>query len=115
MAKNGILIVEFANQLQAQGRTVREAAHEAAIVRLRPVLMTMLSTSFAALPLILSTGPGAEARESIGWVVFGGLSIAIVAVLYVTPIFYLLLAPAYKGEEAVSEPASASHAAPSQA
>ena len=55
--------------------------------------MTMLSTSFAALPLILSTGAGAEARESIGWVIFGGLGIAIVAVLYVTPVFYILLAP----------------------
>jgi multidrug efflux pump subunit AcrB len=93
MAKNGILIVEFANQLRAEGRSINEAAHEAALVRLRPVVMTMMSTSFAALPLILSTGAGAEARESIGWIIFGGVGIAIVAVLYVTPVFYALLAP----------------------
>jgi len=93
MAKNGILIVEFANQLRDQGRTVEEAAREAAVIRLRPVTMTMLSTSLAGLPLILSTGPGAEARGSIGWVIFGGLGFAILATLYITPVVYRLLAP----------------------
>jgi len=93
MAKNGILIVEFANQLRDQGMAVREAAYRAAVVRLRPVMMTVLSTTLAAVPLILSTGPGAEARVSIGWVVFGGLGIAILATLYVTPVLYQLLAP----------------------
>lgn len=93
IAKNGILIVEFANQLRDQGLPVAEAVHEAAVIRLRPVAMTMLSTSLAGLPLILSSGPGAEARSSIGWVIFGGLGIAILATLYITPVVYLLLAP----------------------
>lgn len=93
MAKNGILIVEFANQLRDQGLSVAEAARQAASIRLRPVAMTMLSTSLAGVPLVLSTGPGAEARESIGWVIFGGLGIAILSTLYITPVVYQLLAP----------------------
>ncbi|HSH43083.1 MAG TPA: efflux RND transporter permease subunit, partial [Arenicellales bacterium] len=93
MAKNGILIVEFANQLRDQGRSVAEAAREAAAIRLRPVTMTMLSTSLAGVPLILSSGPGSEARSSIGWVIFGGLGFAIVATIYITPVVYQLLAP----------------------
>jgi len=93
MAKNGILIVEFANQLRDQGLGVAEAAQKAAVIRLRPVAMTMLSTSLAGVPLILSTGPGAEARGSIGWVIFGGLGISILATLYITPVVYRLLAP----------------------
>ncbi|MCE2510131.1 MAG: efflux RND transporter permease subunit [Alphaproteobacteria bacterium] len=91
-AKNGILIVEFANQLRDEGHSVAEAAHRAAVIRLRPVLMTMLSTTLAGLPLILSAGPGAEARQSIGWVIFGGVGIAIVTTLYITPIMYRLIA-----------------------
>jgi multidrug efflux pump subunit AcrB len=93
MAKNGILIVEFANQLRDQGMSVAEAAERAAIVRLRPVVMTMLSTTLAGLPLILSTGPGAEGRHAIGWVIFGGLGIALLATLLITPAIYRLLAP----------------------
>jgi multidrug efflux pump subunit AcrB len=93
MAKNGILIVEFANQLRDQGRSVEEAAREASRVRLRPVVMTMLSTTLAAVPLVFSTGAGAEARNAIGWVVFGGLGIAILATLFITPVVFRLLAP----------------------
>jgi len=93
MAKNGILIVEFANQLRDQGMSVAEAAEQAAIVRLRPVVMTMLSTTLAGLPLILSGGPGAEGRHAIGWVIFGGLGIALFATLLITPVIYRLLAP----------------------
>jgi multidrug efflux pump subunit AcrB len=108
MAKNGILIVEFANQLRDQGREVEAAAREAAKVRLRPVVMTMLSTTLTGIPLILSTGPGAEARNSIGWVIFGGLGIAILATLYITPVVYALLAPfgksrAHTGQELADE------------
>lgn len=93
MAKNGILIVEFANQLRDEGFSVAEAAEQAAMVRLRPVVMTMLSTTMAAIPLLISTGAGAEARTAIGWVLFGGLGIAIIATLYITPLAYRILAP----------------------
>ncbi|MCR9072377.1 MAG: efflux RND transporter permease subunit [Alphaproteobacteria bacterium] len=93
MAKNGILVVEFADQLRDRGLPVREAVERAAEVRLRPIVMTMISTVLGGLPLILSEGPGAEARAAIGWVVFGGLGIAAVFTLYLTPVVYLLLAP----------------------
>lgn len=92
MAKNGILLVEFADQLRDRGMAVREAVTTAARVRLRPIAMTMISTVLGGLPLILSSGAGAEARESIGWVVFGGLGLAALFTLYLTPIAYLGLA-----------------------
>ncbi|MBB36086.1 MAG: multidrug transporter AcrB [Hirschia sp.] len=89
MAKNGILLVEFADQLRAEGRSVREAAFEAATVRVRPIAMTVLSTALGALPLILSSGAGAEARLAIGWVIFGGLGLAAIFTLYLAPVLYL--------------------------
>ncbi len=92
MAKNGILVVEFADQLRDRGFSVREAVERAAVVRLRPIVMTMVSTVLGGLPLILSHGPGAEARMAIGWVVFGGLGLAAVFTLYLTPVVYLALA-----------------------
>jgi HAE1 family hydrophobic/amphiphilic exporter-1 len=93
MAKNGILIVEFANQLRDAGATVRDAIEQASTIRLRPVMMTMTSTVLGGVPLILSSGAGAEAREALGWVVVGGLGLATLATLYLTPVAYLLLAP----------------------
>ncbi|MGB0630746.1 MAG: efflux RND transporter permease subunit [Alphaproteobacteria bacterium] len=93
MAKNGILVVEFADQLRDRGLTVMEAVRESAVTRLRPVMMTMLSTVLGALPLILGDGPGAEARRAIGWVVFGGLGIATVFTLVLIPVIYSLLVP----------------------
>ena len=92
MAKNGILIVEFADQLRQQGRSVREAVEEAAAIRLRPIAMTLISTVLGALPLILASGAGSEARQSIGWVIFGGLGIASVFTLFLTPVIYLAIA-----------------------
>lgn len=92
LAKNAILLVEFADQLRDQGYEVREAVEQAASIRLRPITMTLLSTLLGALPLILSSGAGAEARNAIGWVVFGGLGIAVVFTLYLTPVLYLALA-----------------------
>ena len=92
MAKNGILIVEFADQLRHQGRSVREAAEEAAAIRLRPIGMTLISTVVGAIPLILASGAGAEARQSIGWVIFGGLGIAGFFTLFLTPVIYLAVA-----------------------
>ncbi|WP_193176146.1 efflux RND transporter permease subunit [Oricola nitratireducens] len=102
MAKNGILIVEFANQLRNRGRSVREAVEEASNIRLRPVMMTMISTVLGAVPLILSFGAGAEARAALGWVIVGGLGLATLATLFLTPVAYLLLArlsaPSAEGE-----------------
>ena len=92
MAKNGILIVEFANQLRDEGAELRDAILNASTIRLRPVMMTMTSTVLGGLPLVMSTGPGAEAREALGWVVVGGLGLATLATLFLTPVAYLLLA-----------------------
>lgn len=92
MAKNSILMVEFADQLREQGRSVLEAAREASNVRVRPIVMTMCSTVLAGLPLILGSGPGAESRAAIGWVVFGGLGLAAVVTLFLTPALYVLIA-----------------------
>src|SRR5690606_19193768 len=92
MAKNSILMVEFADQLRDAGRSVLEAAQEAAATRLRPIMMTMASTVLGALPLVLGSGPGAESRAAIGWVIFGGLSLAAVFTLFLTPVVYLGIA-----------------------
>jgi len=92
IAKNGILLVEFADQLRDQGYGVREAIEEAARIRLRPIVMTLVSTILGALPLILATGPGSEARSAVGWVVFGGMGLATAFTLYLTPVAYLGIA-----------------------
>ena len=92
MAKNGILIVEFANQLRDKGAGVREAIEQASSIRLRPVMMTMISTALGGLPLVLAHGAGAEARIALGWVIVGGLGLATLVTLYITPVAYLLLA-----------------------
>ena len=91
MAKNGILIVEFANQLRDRGLPLREAIEEASNIRLRPVVMTMLCTIVGGLPLVLAAGAGAEARIALGWVIVGGLGLATISTLYLTPVAYLLL------------------------
>ena len=92
MAKNSVLLVEFADQLRDRGMAIRDAVEGGALVRLRPVTMTMIATVLGGLPLILSGGAGSEARSSIGWVVFGGLGLAAVFTLYLTPALYLLIA-----------------------
>jgi hydrophobe/amphiphile efflux-1 (HAE1) family protein len=89
MAKNGILIVEFADQLRHQGRSVREAVEQAAAIRLRPIAMTLISTVVGAIPLVVASGAGSEARQSIGWVIFGGLGLASIFTLFLTPVIYL--------------------------
>jgi multidrug efflux pump len=88
IAKNGILIVEFANQLRAEGLAVYEATHRAAVRRFRPILMTTIATVSGALPLALATGPGAESRREIGWVVVGGMSLGTLLTLFVLPTIY---------------------------
>ncbi|HEX4298027.1 MAG TPA: efflux RND transporter permease subunit [Devosia sp.] len=92
MAKNGILIVEFANQLRDRGLGVREAIEESANIRLRPVLMTMIATVLGGVPLVISSGAGAEARQALGWIIVGGLGFAAISTLFLTPVAYLLLA-----------------------
>lgn len=92
IAKNGILIVEFANQLQAKGRAKREAVHEAALTRLRPVLMTTGATFAGHFPLVLVSGAGAEARNSIGLVLVGGIAIGTLFTLFIVPSLYMLIA-----------------------
>jgi hydrophobic/amphiphilic exporter-1 (mainly G- bacteria), HAE1 family len=91
MAKNGILIVEFANQLRDRGLGVRQAIEESANIRLRPVMMTMICTILGGLPLVLASGAGAEARIALGWVIVGGLGLAALSTLFLTPVAYLLL------------------------
>ncbi len=91
-AKNGILIVEFVNQLRDKGMAFREALIEASTERLRPVLMTALSTVMGALPLVLASGAGAEARATIGAVIFSGVLFSAALTLFVVPVFYDLLA-----------------------
>ena len=91
MAKNGILIVEFADQLRNRNQSLREAVENAANIRLRPVSMTMICAILGGVPLILASGAGAEARISLGFVIVGGLGLATIATLYVTPVTYLLL------------------------
>ena len=92
MAKNAILMVEFADQLREEGQSVFDATRNAAIIRVRPIVMTMVSTVLAGLPLIFGSGPGSEARASIGWVIFGGLGLAAAFTLFLTPAFYVLMA-----------------------
>jgi multidrug efflux pump len=98
-AKNGILIVEFANQLRDQGLTVTEAVIESATLRLRPIVMTSIATAFGALPLILAKGPGAGSRGTIGVVIFTGAIFTTMLTLFVVPIFYNLLARYTKSPE----------------
>ena len=92
MAKNGILIVEFSNQLRDEGRSIHDAVLEASVTRLRPILMTSIATICGAVPLAVAAGAGAESREAIGWVIIGGVSVATAMTLVVIPCLYLLLA-----------------------
>ncbi len=92
VSKNGILIVEFANKLQEQGRGKRAAVHEAALTRLRPILMTTGATIAGHFPLVLVTGAGAAARNSIGLVLVGGMAIGTLFTLFVIPSIYMLIA-----------------------
>jgi multidrug efflux pump len=101
-AKNGILIVEFANQLRDDGRSVTEAIAESAKVRLRPILMTSVATVMGALPLVVAGGPGSASRATIGVVVIFGVSFSTLLSLYVVPAFYALLAPFTRSPEAVA-------------
>jgi multidrug efflux pump len=100
IAKNGILIVEFANTLQAEGRAKLAAIREASLTRLRPVLMTTAATVFGHLPLVFVTGAGAEARNSIGIMLVTGMLIGTLFTLFILPAVYMLFAADHQPREA---------------
>mgnify|MGYP001169809024 CR=1 FL=1 len=99
IAKNGILIVEFANTLQARGLSKMAALREASLTRLRPVLMTSAATVFGHLPLVLVSGPGAAARNSIGIVLVSGMTVGTLFTLFVVPVFYSLIAARHQPDD----------------
>ena len=101
-AKNGVLIVEFANQLRDRGKNVHDAVIEAATIRLRPILMTSACTTFGALPLLLATGAGSESRQPIGIVIVFGVAISAVLTLFAVPALYAVLAGYTRSPEYVS-------------
>ena len=112
VAKNGILIVQFANSLQERGLAKAAALREAALTRLRPVLMTSAATVFGHFPLVLVSGPGAQARNSIGIVLVSGMLLGTLFTLFVVPVFYSLIAAQHQeshveAEIAKLEPATA--------
>jgi hydrophobe/amphiphile efflux-1 (HAE1) family protein len=90
-AKNGILIVEFANQLRSEGKKIEEAIINASIIRFRPILMTSLSTIIGVLPLVFGSGPGAASRLTVGITILGGILFSTVFTLYVIPTVYLII------------------------
>jgi multidrug efflux pump len=104
ITKHGILIVEFANQLQEEGWSKFEAVVESASLRLRPILMTTGAMVLGALPLALAHGAGAESRQAIGWVIVGGMSLGTVLTLFVVPTAYLLIARRRTAEEGEDVP-----------
>jgi multidrug efflux pump len=103
VAKNGILLVEFANQLRAQGRDVHQAAREAALVRLRPIVMTSIAMVAGAIPLAMHGGAGSEARQAIGTVIIGGLTLSTILTLYIVPVLYVLVARYAKPANAMGD------------
>ncbi|HYV91742.1 MAG TPA: efflux RND transporter permease subunit [Chitinophagales bacterium] len=103
VTKNGILIVEFANQQRRKGMAKMEAIKYAAVMRLRPILMTTIATIFGAFPIALALGSGALSRRGMGFVVMGGLLIALVFTLFVIPAMYSYLSRAKKVEEEISK------------
>ncbi|MGQ0801944.1 MAG: efflux RND transporter permease subunit [Pseudomarimonas sp.] len=100
-AKNGILIVEFANQLRDEGMAIGEAIVEASGTRLRPILMTSIATIMGAVPLVVAGGPGSASRATIGIAIIAGVAFSTVLSLYVVPAFYTLLAPYTRSPEAL--------------
>ncbi len=109
ISKNGILIVEFANKLQRDGLPKLAAVHEAALIRLRPILMTSAATIAGHLPLTLVTGAGAAARNSIGLVLVGGIAIGTLFTLFVVPALYVLLAKDHAHDRDAEQAAALVH------
>jgi multidrug efflux pump len=101
-AKNGILIVEFANQLRDEGMEIAEAIVESAATRMRPILMTSIATIMGALPLAVAGGPGSASRSTIGVVIISGVAFSTILSLFVVPAFYALIAPYTRSPEALA-------------
>jgi multidrug efflux pump len=112
ITKHGILIVEFANQSFAQGLNRREAAERAALLRLRPILMTTAAMVLGAVPLALAEGAGAESRQQIGWVIVGGMTLGTVLTLFVLPAIYAMLPEWRSATEPQDQPAELPASAP---
>src|SRR3546814_7767279 len=102
-AKNGILIVEFANQLRDEGRSVAEAIVESATVRLRPILMTSIATAVGVVPPVVAGSPGSASRATNGVVVIFGVAFSTLLSLFVVPAFHALLAPYTRSPDAVAQ------------
>jgi multidrug efflux pump len=113
-AKNAILIVEFAEQAEQQGKTPLEAALEAARVRLRPILMTSLAFIFGVLPLAISTGAGARSRVEIGTAVIGGMLTATVLAIFYIPLFFVLVRRLFRGHDKAEASPGKGDAAPEE-
>jgi multidrug efflux pump len=111
ITKHGILIVEFSNQLQEQGKDKRAAVIEAAVLRLRPILMTTGAMVLGSLPLAIASGAGAESRQQIGWVIVGGLLMGTMFTLFVVPTAYMILA---RKRSAAGAPAHAAAVQPAE-
>ncbi len=99
ISKHGILIVQFANELQLSGRKKLDAIIQAAAIRLRPILMTTAAMVLGVIPLIIATGAGAESRYNIGLVIATGISIGTIFTLFVVPAIYMLLAEDHRKKE----------------
>jgi len=109
VTKNGILIVQFANELQREGRSKLQAVREAALLRLRPILMTSVATVAGNIPLVLVTGAGAAARNSIGIVIVAGMTFGTFFTLLVIPSIYILIAKDHAGEKSQPVETNLSH------
>jgi multidrug efflux pump subunit AcrB len=103
VTKNGILIVEFANQLKEQGKSVQEAIREASVARLRPILMTSLAISLGALPIAMALGAAAKSRMSMGIVIIGGTLFSLILTLFVIPAIYSMWSRAHKHQPEFAE------------
>jgi HAE1 family hydrophobic/amphiphilic exporter-1 len=90
-SKNSILIVEFANQMYDEGLSLTQAVVEASRERLRPILMTAISTTIGSVPLVIATGPGASARQSLGTAIVGGMCVATILSLFIVPVLYIII------------------------
>jgi multidrug efflux pump len=114
ISKHGILIVEFANALQEQGKSKREAIEEAATIRFRPILMTTAAMVFGVVPLLTASGAGAVSRFSIGLIIFSGLAIGTLFTLFVVPAVYMMIGAEHhqgEGTAVMPNPAPQEHGA----